>query len=65
LTADTPRALDALSLAAPIEIVPRHVRATRIVTPPAPQTLTLIPDRRVTRGLVIRASRISGPSRFA
>jgi hypothetical protein len=64
LTADTPRGRDALSLTAPFEIVPRHAKALRILAPPAPQTLTVIPDRRLTGGLVVRASRISGPSRF-
>jgi hypothetical protein len=65
LTADARRASAALSLTAPFEIVPRHVKALRILAPPAPQTLTAIPDRRLTGGLIVRASRISGPSRFA
>jgi hypothetical protein len=65
LTANTPRARDALALTAPFEIVPRHVRALRILAPPAPQTVTVNPHRRLTGGLVIRASRISGPLRFA
>jgi hypothetical protein len=65
LTADTPRTGDALSLTAPFGIVPRHVKALRHLIPPAPHTLTLIPDRRLTGGLIVRASRISAPSRFA
>jgi hypothetical protein len=65
LTADTPRAFEALSLAASFDGVPRLLKATRVVTPPAPRILILIPDRRLTRGLVVRASRISAPSRFA
>jgi hypothetical protein len=65
MTANTPRTRDALALTAPFEIVPRHVRALRILAPPTAQTLTVIPHRRVTGGPVIRASRISGPSRFA
>jgi len=64
LTADTPRARAALALTASYEIVPRHVKALRILAPP-PQTQTVIPDRRLTGGLVVRASRISGLPRFA
>jgi len=64
LTADLPRGGDALSQTAPFEIVPRHARALRLLTPPAAQTLSVIPDRRLTGGLVVRASRISGPTRL-
>jgi len=52
-------------LTAPFEIVSRHVRARRIPAPPLAQTLTNIPHRRLTGGLVVRSSGISGPSRFA
>ncbi|HET7063865.1 MAG TPA: hypothetical protein VFI49_06270 [Rudaea sp.] len=65
MTADTRRGGDALSLTAPFEIVPRHAKALRNLAPPAAQILTVIPQRRLTGGLVVRASRISGPSRFA
>jgi hypothetical protein len=58
------RAPDALSPAAPYEVVPRHIRAAKIATPPTPQTEMLIPDRRLTGGLVIRASRMAGTASF-
>jgi len=61
LTADLPRAGDALAPTAPS----RHARALRLLAPPAAQTLSVIPDRRLTGGLVVRASRISGPTRLA
>jgi hypothetical protein len=62
--ADTPQARDALALTAPFENVPRQLKALRDPASP-PQTLTVIPERRATGGLVVRASRISGPPRFA
>jgi hypothetical protein len=65
LTADTPRARETLALTAPFEIVPRHLKLLRIVAPQAPQIQTIVPDRRLTGGLIVRASRISGPPRLA
>jgi len=62
LTADTPHARGALT--APFEIVPRHRKTLRLVAPPALQIQTVVPDRRLTGGLIIRASRISGPPRL-
>jgi len=64
LTADLRRAGDALSPTAPFEIAPRHAGALRLLAPPPAQTLSVIPDRRLTGGLVVRASRISGPTRL-
>jgi len=64
LTADLPRAGDALAPTALFEIMQRHAKALRLLAPPAAQTLGVIPARRLTGGLVVRASRISGPTRL-
>jgi len=64
LTADTPHARGALALTAPFEIVPRHRKALCIPAPPPLQIQTVVPDRRLTGGLIVRASRISGPPRL-